>query len=39
MQARIIEWDGTNVPDELRHLPPGRYIVDAVEDTEDLDEF
>lgn len=39
MQARIIEWDGTNVPEELRQLPPGRYIVDAVENMEDLDDL
>ena len=39
MQATIIEWDGTNVPDELRRLPPGRYIVDAVENMEDLNDL
>lgn len=36
MHARIIEWDGTNVPEELRQLPPGRYVVDAVENIEDI---
>jgi hypothetical protein len=28
MDARIIEWDGTNLPDELRLLPPGRYLLE-----------
>src|SRR5262249_1830514 len=23
----MIEWDGKNVPGELRELPPGRYLV------------
>ena len=39
MRATIIEWDGTNVPEELRHLPPGRYIVDPVENMEDLNDL
>lgn len=25
--SRILDWDGENVPDELRRLPPGRYIL------------
>ena len=36
MNARIIDWDGTNVPEELRQLPPGRYVVGSVESIEDL---
>jgi predicted transcriptional regulator len=32
----IIDWDGTNVPEELRQLPPGRYILGSVESIEDL---
>jgi hypothetical protein len=27
VRPRIIEWDGTNVPEELRQLPPGRYLI------------
>ena len=27
MRATIIEWDGTHVPEDLRKLPPGRYLV------------
>ena len=23
----MIEWDGKNVPEDLRQLPPGRYLV------------
>ena len=30
MDSRIIDWDGSHVPDELRHLPPGRYVVEPV---------
>ena len=36
MNPTIIDWDGTNVPEELRQLPPGRYVVGSVESTEDL---
>lgn len=32
MDATIIEWDGQHVPDELQHLPPGRYVLQAAED-------
>lgn len=23
----MIEWDGKNVPEDLRQLPPGRYLI------------
>ena len=36
MQATVIEWDGTHVPEELRKLPPGRYIVEVMDDVEQL---
>ena len=39
MRATIIEWDGTNVPNELQHLPPGRYVLDSVENIEDLNDL
>jgi hypothetical protein len=32
LRATIIEWDGENVPDNLRQLPAGRYIVEYVDD-------
>ena len=31
-RARIVTWNGKDVPAELRDLPVGRYIVEAVED-------
>jgi hypothetical protein len=27
----IIEWNVTEIPEALRDLPPGRYVVDSVE--------
>jgi hypothetical protein len=30
--ARVMTWNGKDVPAELRDLPVGRYIVEAVED-------
>jgi len=31
-----IEWDGTRLPEELRQLPPGRYILALVDDGDAL---
>ena len=31
--ARIVNWNGTDIPSEMRELPAGRYVVEAV-DTE-----
>ncbi len=31
-QARVVTWNGKDVPAELRELPAGRYIVEAVDD-------
>ena len=31
-RARILTWNGKDVPPELRDLPAGRYVVDAVDD-------
>jgi hypothetical protein len=36
VQARVIDWDGTNLPKELRELPPGQYRLEAVDDVTDL---
>ena len=33
--AHVITWNGTDVPPELSHTPPGRYRLVAV-DTEDF---
>jgi hypothetical protein len=39
VRPRIIEWDGTHIPDELRQLPPGRYLVsDPYWDDDELTE-
>jgi hypothetical protein len=33
----MIEWDGTQVPKELKQLPPGRYVLtDAYLEDDDL---
>jgi hypothetical protein len=34
--ATIIEWDGTHVPEDLRKLPPGRYVIEYVEELDEL---
>ena len=30
--ARVVTWNGKDVPPELRELPAGRYVVEAVEE-------
>jgi hypothetical protein len=32
VEEREIDWDGTNMPAELRTLPPGRYHLVPVDD-------
>jgi hypothetical protein len=31
-RPRILTWNGKGVPPELRELPAGRYVVEAVEE-------
>ena len=31
-RPRIIEWEGHHLPDELHALPPGRYLLEALDD-------
>ena len=31
-RARIVTWNGRDLPVELRDLPAGRYVVEAVEE-------
>ena len=31
-RARVVTWNGKDVPPELGELPAGRYVVEAVED-------
>lgn len=38
MGVKVIRWDGTHIPDELRQLPPGRYAVESVDDIPQLTE-
>ena len=30
-RARVMTWNGKDVPPELRELPAGRYVVEAIE--------
>ena len=30
--ARLLNWNGKDIPAELRELPAGRYVVEAIED-------
>ena len=32
--ARVLTWNGRDVPAELRELPAGRYLVEDLDDTE-----
>ncbi|MBI1737169.1 MAG: hypothetical protein HYR51_18520 [Candidatus Rokubacteria bacterium] len=36
--AKVIDWDGTHLPDGLRELPPGQYVIEPVEDRIELSE-
>lgn len=40
--SRVLTWNGKDLPTELRELPAGRYVVEAVDDipalTEEEDE-
>jgi len=29
--ARVLHWNGKDIPEELRELPAGRYVVEAVD--------
>lgn len=32
----MIDWDGEHLPEELRSVPPGRYVLEVVEGEEPL---
>lgn len=36
--VRVLRWNGKDLPDELRHLPPGDYVLEPVEDVPPLTE-
>ena len=38
LSTTIIDWDGTNFPEDMRELPPGRFIVQYVEEIDELTE-
>jgi hypothetical protein len=38
MEPKVIDWDGSHVPDELRGLPPGRYAIEPVDQLGPLSE-
>ena len=31
MKPKVIDWDGSHIPEELRKLPPGRYAVEPID--------
>ena len=31
MGPRVIEWDGAHIPETLKGLPPGRYVIESVD--------
>ena len=33
--AKVIDWNGHDLPPELAALPPGRYAIEAIESVED----
>jgi hypothetical protein len=32
----VLNWNGKGIPDELRALPPGRYVIEAVDEAPEL---
>jgi hypothetical protein len=30
--SRVVDWDGKNIPAEMRALPPGRYVVERIDE-------
>jgi len=32
----IVSWNGADLPEALKDLPPGRYVIQPVEDVVDL---
>jgi hypothetical protein len=36
MEPKVIRWDGTHFPEELRDLPPGRYAIEPIDDVPPL---
>ena len=38
MDPKIITWEGSRLPDELRDLPPGRYAIDELAQLTDAED-
>ncbi len=38
MGPKVIKWDGSHVPEELRGLPPGKYAIESVDRVDTLTE-
>ena len=38
MGPKVIEWDGSHIPEELKRLPPGRYAIESVDQAATLTE-
>ena len=34
--SRILNWNGTDLPEELRALPAGRYVIESADDVPHL---
>jgi hypothetical protein len=31
MEPKVIDWDGSHIPEELQKLPPGKYAIESIE--------
>jgi hypothetical protein len=38
VKPKVIEWDGSHVPAELKNLPPGRYAIEPIDQLSPLTE-
>lgn len=38
MGPKVIKWDGSHIPEELRGLPPGQYAIESVDRVDTLTE-
>ena len=34
--SKIVRWNGTDLPEELRDLPAGRYVFESIDDVPPL---
>lgn len=35
-RSRVLTWNGTDLPEELRDLPAGRYVIESADDVTHL---